>query len=120
MQRVKNKWKVTLKDGLVSVNGKDYLFNKCTGCVAFILTLHSSGSPMLSSASSSGESQTGLPRCDVLEPEIWILVNAILVHSTCLGVDRLESLNERTLVSRHDSGLAIPLLVAASRRLWTA
>ncbi|KAK4054263.1 transcription factor IIA subunit alpha [Microbotryomycetes sp. JL201] len=31
VQRVKNKWKVTLKDGLVSVNGKDYLFAKCNG-----------------------------------------------------------------------------------------
>lgn len=33
VQRVKNKWKVTLKDGLVSVNGKEYLFAKCTGYV---------------------------------------------------------------------------------------
>ncbi|GAA5980853.1 hypothetical protein JCM11641_004743 [Rhodosporidiobolus odoratus] len=31
VQRVKNKWKVTLKDGLVSVNGKEYLFAKCQG-----------------------------------------------------------------------------------------
>ncbi|GAA6018187.1 hypothetical protein JCM10207_002861 [Rhodosporidiobolus poonsookiae] len=31
VQRVKNKWKVTLKDGLVSVNGKEYLFAKCNG-----------------------------------------------------------------------------------------
>ncbi|GAA5839869.1 hypothetical protein JCM3766R1_004706 [Sporobolomyces carnicolor] len=31
VQRVKNKWKVTLKDGLISVNGKDYLFSKCNG-----------------------------------------------------------------------------------------
>ncbi|KAM0789446.1 hypothetical protein ACM66B_000269 [Microbotryomycetes sp. NB124-2] len=31
VQRVKNKWKVTFKDGLVSVNGKDYLFAKCNG-----------------------------------------------------------------------------------------
>ncbi|GAA6007766.1 hypothetical protein JCM11491_003957 [Sporobolomyces phaffii] len=31
VQRVKNKWKVTLKDGLISVNGKDYLFSKCSG-----------------------------------------------------------------------------------------
>jgi hypothetical protein len=33
VQRVKNKWKVTLKDGLVSVNGKEYLFAKCQGYV---------------------------------------------------------------------------------------
>ncbi|KAM0749054.1 TFIIA-domain-containing protein [Meredithblackwellia eburnea MCA 4105] len=31
VQRVKNKWKVTLKDGLVSVGGKEYLFAKCQG-----------------------------------------------------------------------------------------
>ncbi|KAG8897612.1 hypothetical protein FRB99_008045, partial [Tulasnella sp. 403] len=31
VQRVKNKWKCVLKDGIVSVNGKDYLFSKCTG-----------------------------------------------------------------------------------------
>lgn len=31
VQRVKNKWKVTLKDGIASVNGKDYLFSKCQG-----------------------------------------------------------------------------------------
>jgi len=31
VQRVKNKWKVTLKDGIASVNGKDYLFTKCQG-----------------------------------------------------------------------------------------
>lgn len=29
--RVKNKWKVQLKDGIVSANGKDYLFSKCNG-----------------------------------------------------------------------------------------
>jgi len=29
--RVKNKWKCTLKDGMIHVNGKDYLFAKCTG-----------------------------------------------------------------------------------------
>ena len=31
VQRTKNKWKVTLKDGLVSVNGREYLFAKCAG-----------------------------------------------------------------------------------------
>jgi len=31
VQRVKNKWKITLKDGVVSVKGKDYLFSKCQG-----------------------------------------------------------------------------------------
>ncbi|GAA5936569.1 uncharacterized protein JCM15063_001924 [Sporobolomyces koalae] len=31
VQRVKNKWKVTLKDGLISVNGKEYVFSKCNG-----------------------------------------------------------------------------------------
>jgi len=29
--RVKNKWKCILKDGMVHVNNKDYLFAKCTG-----------------------------------------------------------------------------------------
>lgn len=31
VQRVKNKWKITLKDGIVSVEGKDYVFHKCNG-----------------------------------------------------------------------------------------
>jgi len=31
VQRVKNKWKITLKDGVISAEGKDYLFNKCQG-----------------------------------------------------------------------------------------
>jgi len=29
--RVKNKWKCILKDGMIHVNGRDYLFAKCTG-----------------------------------------------------------------------------------------
>jgi len=29
--RVKNKWKCTLKDGMIHMNGKDYLFAKCSG-----------------------------------------------------------------------------------------
>lgn len=28
---MKNKWKCVLKDGMVHINGKDYLFSKCTG-----------------------------------------------------------------------------------------
>ncbi|KAI0358648.1 TFIIA-domain-containing protein [Trametes cingulata] len=31
--RVKNKWKCVLKDGMIHINGKDYLFAKCSGCV---------------------------------------------------------------------------------------
>jgi hypothetical protein len=31
--RVKNKWKCVLKDGMIHVNGKDYLFAKCTWLV---------------------------------------------------------------------------------------
>ncbi|KAJ3054968.1 hypothetical protein HK097_000193 [Rhizophlyctis rosea] len=31
VNRIKNKWKCTLKDGIVSVGGKDYLFNRATG-----------------------------------------------------------------------------------------
>ncbi|EJU04154.1 hypothetical protein DACRYDRAFT_20780 [Dacryopinax primogenitus] len=31
VQRVKNKWKCVLKDGIMHINGKDYLFSKCTG-----------------------------------------------------------------------------------------
>lgn len=29
--RVRNKWKCVLKDGMIHINGKDYLFSKCTG-----------------------------------------------------------------------------------------
>ncbi|KAF4567243.1 hypothetical protein EYR40_006240 [Pleurotus pulmonarius] len=29
--RVKNKWKCILKDGMIHINGKDYLFARCTG-----------------------------------------------------------------------------------------
>ncbi|KAL7420495.1 transcription factor IIA subunit alpha [Cryptotrichosporon argae] len=31
VQRVKNKWKTVFKDGMIHVNGRDYLFAKCTG-----------------------------------------------------------------------------------------
>lgn len=31
VQRVKNKWKTTLKDGVVTVDGKDYVFHKAQG-----------------------------------------------------------------------------------------
>jgi transcription initiation factor TFIIA large subunit len=31
VQRVKNKWKYVLKDGIANINGKDYLFSKATG-----------------------------------------------------------------------------------------
>ncbi|KAH8682168.1 transcription factor IIA, alpha/beta subunit [Xylariales sp. PMI_506] len=31
VQRVKNKWKCVLKDGVLSVNGKDYVFHKASG-----------------------------------------------------------------------------------------
>ncbi|KAI5274631.1 TFIIA-domain-containing protein [Aureobasidium subglaciale] len=31
VQRVKNKWKCTLKDGVMSANGKEYLFHKAQG-----------------------------------------------------------------------------------------
>ncbi|BGP71310.1 serine/threonine protein kinase, CMGC, CDC2/CDK sub [Rhodotorula toruloides] len=34
VQRVKNKWKVTLKDGLASVNGREFIFAKCQGWIA--------------------------------------------------------------------------------------
>lgn len=30
---MKNKWKTTFKDGMIHINGRDYLFAKCTGCV---------------------------------------------------------------------------------------
>ncbi|KAF8585437.1 transcription factor IIA, alpha/beta subunit [Ramaria rubella] len=35
--RVKNKWKCVLKDGMVHVNGKDYLFAKCTGYLFYFI-----------------------------------------------------------------------------------
>jgi transcription initiation factor TFIIA large subunit len=28
---VKSKWKCVLKDGMIQIDGKDYLFQKCTG-----------------------------------------------------------------------------------------
>lgn len=31
VQRVKNKWKTVFKDGMIHINGKDYLFQKCNG-----------------------------------------------------------------------------------------
>ncbi|WWC62854.1 uncharacterized protein I303_105452 [Kwoniella dejecticola CBS 10117] len=31
VQRVKNKWKTVFKDGMIHVNGRDYLFAKCNG-----------------------------------------------------------------------------------------
>ncbi|KAL2756732.1 hypothetical protein ACRALDRAFT_1062416 [Sodiomyces alcalophilus JCM 7366] len=31
VQRVKNKWKCVLKDGVLTVNGKEYIFHKATG-----------------------------------------------------------------------------------------
>lgn len=31
VQRVKNKWKTVFKDGMLHINGKDYLFQKCNG-----------------------------------------------------------------------------------------
>ncbi|KAK4689013.1 transcription initiation factor TFIIA large subunit, partial [Tremellales sp. Uapishka_1] len=31
VQRVKNKWKTVFKDGMIHINGKDYLFAKCNG-----------------------------------------------------------------------------------------
>ncbi|EME46425.1 hypothetical protein DOTSEDRAFT_110198, partial [Dothistroma septosporum NZE10] len=31
VQRVKNKWKCTLKDGVMSVNGKEWVFHKGMG-----------------------------------------------------------------------------------------
>lgn len=33
VQRVKNKWKCVLRDGVASIGGRDYLFSKCNGCV---------------------------------------------------------------------------------------
>ncbi|WFD14087.1 transcription factor IIA subunit alpha [Malassezia arunalokei] len=31
VQRVKNKWKCVLRDGVASIGGRDYLFSKCNG-----------------------------------------------------------------------------------------
>jgi hypothetical protein len=36
VSRVRNKWKCTFKDGMIHINGKDYLFAKCTGLVLFV------------------------------------------------------------------------------------
>lgn len=35
VQRVKNKWKTVFKDGMIHINGKDYLFQKCNGYAVF-------------------------------------------------------------------------------------
>ena len=29
VQRVKNKWKCVLKDGVANIDGKDYVFSRC-------------------------------------------------------------------------------------------
>lgn len=34
VQRVKNKWKCVLRDGVASIGGRDYLFSKCNGYVS--------------------------------------------------------------------------------------
>ena len=31
IQRVRNKWRFYLKDGIMHLNGKDYVFQKATG-----------------------------------------------------------------------------------------
>ena len=31
VQRIKSKWKCSLKEGIANINGKDYVFNKATG-----------------------------------------------------------------------------------------
>jgi len=31
IQRVRNKWRFSLKDGIMNLNGKDYVFQKATG-----------------------------------------------------------------------------------------
>ncbi|WVQ84359.1 hypothetical protein IAT38_006511 [Cryptococcus sp. DSM 104549] len=31
VQRVKNKWKTVFKDGMIHINGRDYLFARCNG-----------------------------------------------------------------------------------------
>ena len=36
VQRVKNKWKCVLRDGVASIDGRDYLFSKCNGCVTVL------------------------------------------------------------------------------------
>ena len=36
VQRVKNKWKCVLRDGVASIGGRDYLFSKCNGCVGAV------------------------------------------------------------------------------------
>lgn len=44
VQRVKNKWKCVLRDGVASVGGRDYLFSKCNGFVAHAHPASSNGS----------------------------------------------------------------------------
>lgn len=42
VQRVKNKWKTVFKDGMIHLNGKDYLFAKCNGYVQTARLFHCS------------------------------------------------------------------------------
>jgi hypothetical protein len=42
VSRIKNKWKCVLKDGVVNINGKDYLFNKVSGLTRQTVTLNGS------------------------------------------------------------------------------
>ena len=39
VQRVKNKWKCVLRDGVASIGGRDYLFSKCNGYVFYVCIL---------------------------------------------------------------------------------
>lgn len=35
VSRTKNRWKCQLKDGIITINGRDYLFNKASGEMQF-------------------------------------------------------------------------------------
>lgn len=54
--RVKNKWKIQLKDGVINADGKDYLFNKFNGCAPIDLRLNAIDcSPWPAAGTSHGE-----------------------------------------------------------------
>jgi len=40
VQRVKNKWKTVFKDGMIHINGRDYLFQKCNGHVIILVLFY--------------------------------------------------------------------------------
>jgi hypothetical protein len=99
---VKNKWKVTLKDGLVSVNGKEYLFAKCQGCVEGYL--------VFISLSSSCSTQSLMQR-------VRMVKRRTLVHPQRTSVASFVVAPSLGLSSFRPSLCALQLKIVSLRRL---